>query len=236
MKKILSKKEIAIKVYKNLMGVLKKRRLYHLFRCSMGVDNPNTINYPRFMGRDKYYMPSHRYDNPFLMVRNYLEAVRILTDMVQIDDESLNKDSKVQMLIVNYINNLLHYCLECYISDFIELEEVGKNTFEITCKDIFGDGFVDESEKEIPDNELKMLQAQREFMMSEKGRGIRPNELMNHNSFIEFLKRKKLINVGLTPHTDDNWENAFLRGIRSLDGDEESMYTYDGIDFYGLHY
>ena len=89
-----------------------------------------------------------------------------------------------------------------------------------------------------------MLQAQREFMMSEKGRGIRPNELMNHNSFIEFLKRKKLINVGLTPHTDDNWENAPLRMIdgrttnlwRSLDEDEERMDTYDSIDFYGLHY
>ena len=45
------------------------------------------------------------------------------------------------------MNALIHYCLEIYIckKHIVKIEDIGRETFEMSCKKIFGDDFKDET-------------------------------------------------------------------------------------------
>jgi len=198
MKNKMKNEDIALLTFKNLMMVLKNKKLYPLFRCTVGVHARKAISYSNWahLNDECWYRMQRMMDSKrssFTNVDNYKQIVEVMTEMCHVDGEFPKENSKIQMLITQHINNLLHCSLEGIIGDFMTLETIGKETFDATCKAIFGNDFVDETEKEIPDEARRFIEAQREFMMSDKGRGIRFGDLGNHKAFLEFMKRKRFM-------------------------------------------
>lgn len=208
MKKSINEKEIVLTVYKNLTRVLKNKKLYHIFRCAMGNGEGNlTIRYSSFypfyycdMNSAMAEPPGYTFfrertsENPFNKCRSVNDVLDKLLAMCEYELDS-SDDKKTQMRILHHINNLIHYCIENNVRDFRMLESIGKETFDMTCKNLFGDKFVDKTEEEIPEDARRIMEAQREFLTSDEGRGFRPQELGSNKKFLEFLKRKKLLNL-----------------------------------------
>lgn len=43
---------------------------------------------------------------------------------------------KKQMIVMDYVNALIHYCLEIYLckKHIVKIEDIGRETFEMSCK------------------------------------------------------------------------------------------------------
>lgn len=207
--------EIAFLTFRILMMVLKRKKLYQLFRCSVGGFSTKAISYVKWINyvnvglnlRHSLNKILDQSRNPFFKAENYKELVKILINTSSIEDLYVKDNSKIQLLVTQHTNNLLHCCVEGIVDDFVTLERIGKETFETTCKILLGDDFVDETDKEIPDEAKRFIEAQREFIMSEKGRGIRFEDLTAHKSFLDFMKRKR-ISLNLEHLTENDIANS----------------------------
>ncbi len=223
MKKSVNESDLVLMIYKNLTRTLKRNKVYHIFRSNVGNGHGNlTIRYSAFypffatlpsvdeksdIRRLIYFCKGE--SNPFNGTKNLKELLNKMLEVVGHNNGitiPLEDSKKLQMCVLQHINNLLHYCVESRILDFSLLGKMGKEAFDITCEQLFGDGFVDTTEEDLPDDEKKMMQAQMEFLTSDEGRGFRPEELGRNKKFFEFLKRKKLIFE--PPKENDGWLSA----------------------------
>jgi hypothetical protein len=142
-----------------------------------------------------YVRDAQQGDNPFCNAANREDIFKILKQLLG-EDNVITKDSskdvgKVQMRITQILNTLLHSCVERTVNNFLEIESIGQETFEMVCKEIYGDDFVDETEKNIPEEVKKLIHAQREYL--EHNGMVDPRNLTSDPCFIEFLKEKGVI-------------------------------------------
>ena len=142
-----------------------------------------------------YVRDAQQGDNPFCSAANREDIFKILKQLLG-EDNVITKDGikdmgKVQMRITQILNTLLHSCVERTVNNFLEIEGIGQETFEMVCKEIYGDDFVDETEKNIPEEAKKLIHAQREYL--EHNGMVDPRNLTSDPRFIEFLKNKGVI-------------------------------------------
>jgi hypothetical protein len=185
--------------------VLKNRKIYHRFRCFIGYggmgsktvyshDLTTTI-YSNMNSMQYYVAEAQNGDNPFCHTASTEDIFKVLT-MVVGDDNKITREncrdaSKVQMRIMQYLNTLLHSCVERIVGGFADVERIGQETFNMVCKEIYGDDFVDETEKNIPEEVKRLIDAQKEYL--ECNRMVDPRGLTIDPRFIEFLKEKGVI-------------------------------------------
>lgn len=199
-------------VFRCLCRVLKNRKIYHRFRCFIGICDKSiyshdltTSVYAMLECMQPYVREAQQGDNPFCNASNKEGIFYILRQLFgknnMITEENNGDIGKVQMRITQLLNALLHSCVEKTVGNFSEIERIGQETFDMVCKQIYGDGFVDETEKNIPDEVKKLINAQREYL---EGNGmVDPRRLTRDQRFIEFLKEKGVI--------DENDENGHRR-------------------------
>lgn len=195
--------------FKCLSRILKNWKLYPKFRCfvgngSLNRDMTSTI-YSNLKGVRRYVEIARKGkdNNPFYYTKTKEDIFRILNDMVKNEDGSAmkeNETAEIQMRLTQYINILLHHCLERVILDLNMIQNIGRETFEMACKILFGDDFVDETEKNIPDNIKKMMQAQNMFMRANNIED--PREILGNESFINSL-RECVERLQMTTRTND---------------------------------
>lgn len=154
MKEKLTKFDIALLTYRNLMSVLKENKLYVVFRVNVGKASGKTICYQYFIN------DAGRYDNTFRSVSNYIDAINIIVGMS--DGKELQSDKDIQLFVTNCTNTLIHNCIEPWVIHkklvkFSKLEDIGRETFDRTCKKIFGNDFVDETVDDIPMEARRMI-------------------------------------------------------------------------------
>jgi hypothetical protein len=195
-----SDRDLQILVFKYLCRVLKNKKIYHRFRCFIGYDMTDmTIGgmykhnfYPTFSCMKPIAdmaLDVGGSENPFFYastVKAVISAFEAILGKYDTIDEW--NDGKVQQRITQLINTLIHCCVEKTITDFHQLEDIGKETFDMVCRKIFGNNFVDETEKELPDNIKKILEAQRMFM--ENHDVDDPRRLFGNREFMNFLKQQ----------------------------------------------
>ena len=166
----LKNKDIQMLVVKHLTMVLKKRCHYFLFRCfvdhRMNDDGQKSTVYsldifPSF--RKKHRDVKFRDDNPFYYCPSADNMCDVLDTLDNFRQRRVKKDfsvgsdnAAIQEKVMKYLNILLHHCLERGLNDLDMVQEIGNEVFEATCKDIFGDDFVDETEK-VSEEARKML-------------------------------------------------------------------------------
>ena len=223
-------------VFRCLCRVLKNRKIYHRFRCFVGVCNRtiyshdlSTSIYTILKCMQPYVMDAQQGDNPFCSAANREDIFKILKQLLG-EDNVITKDNskdvgKVQMRITQILNTLLHSCVERTVNNFLEIESIGQETFEMVCKEIYGDDFVDETEKNIPEEVKKLIHAQREYL--EHNGVVDPRNLTSDPRFIEFLKDRGVIGengnrrrpMRMMPPTLDRLEDGSISQLYTTDYD-----------------
>ena len=86
-------------------------------------------------------------ENPFAKCNSRSEIIELLKTMKRKYPNEFGDVKKKQMVVMDYVNALIHYCLEIYIckKHIVKIEDIGRETFEMSCKKIFGDDFKDET-------------------------------------------------------------------------------------------
>ena len=192
-----SDRDLQILVFKYLCRVLKNRKIYHRFRCFIGHDMTAYGMYeynlysafPCMKPIADMASSMGTSENPFFNTSTMEAVISVYESMLgQYDTIDEWDDGKVQQRVTQLINTLMHCCVEKTITDFHQLEDIGKETFDMVCRKIFGNNFVDETEKELPDNIKKILEAQRMFM--ENHDVDDPRRLFGNREFMNFLKQQ----------------------------------------------
>lgn len=186
-----SDRDLQILVFKYLCRVLKNRKIYHRFRCFIGNGGRPCIFYSSFrcMKPITAVALSQTSENPFFHATTIGSVIAVFEAMLGKYDSIDEWDNgKVQSRITQLINTLIHCCVEKTITDFRQLEDIGRETFDMVCRKIFGNNFVDETEKGLPDNIKKILEAQRMFM--ENHNVDDPRHLFGNIEFMHFLKQQ----------------------------------------------
>ena len=197
-----SDRDLQILVFKYLCRVLKNKKIYHKFRCFIGHDM--IILSTNSHGMYKYNLYSTfpcmkpiadmassmgTSENPFFNASTVEAVISVFEAMFgKYDTIDEWDDRKVQSRVTQLINTLMHCCVEKTVKDFRQLEDIGRETFDMVCRKIFGSNFVDETEKELPDNIKKILEAQRMFM--ENHDVDDPRRLCGNREFMNFLKQQ----------------------------------------------
>jgi len=232
-----SDRDLQILVFKYLCRVLKNRKIYHRFRCFIGNGEGvvSIIKRPCFY--DLY--SSFQCMKPIVNValsqasENSFYRVTTMGGVITVFEAMLGKydtidewdNGQVQTRVTQLINTLIHCCVEKTVKDFRQLEDIGRETFDMVCRKIFGNNFVDETEKELPDNIKKILEAQRMFM--ENHDVDDPRRLFGNREFMNFLKQQGYLDdlkVGIEPpsryepRTTMDWNNPW---DDLFDGDDE---------------
>lgn len=193
-----SDRDLQILVFKYLCRVLKNRKIYHRFRCFIG----NGVSVVSITRRPCVYYSSFRCMQPIFGValsqasENPFFHATTMGSVITAFEAILGKydtidewdDGQVQSRVTQLINTLMHCCVEKTVKDFRQLEDIGRETFDMVCRKIFGNNFVDETEKELPDNIKKILEAQRMFM--ENHDVDDPRHLFGNREFMNFLKQQ----------------------------------------------
>lgn len=214
MEKELNDRVLMEMVFRCLCRVLKNKKIYHRFRCFVGHGiarksfghNGGTFNivtkiYDSMSSMQCYIMAAATSDNPFFKTSCKSELFNTLQGMLGADiitEENNGDANKVQTRVMQLLNTLLHCCVEKAVGEMSEVENIGRETFEMICKEIYGDDFVDETEKDIPEEMKKMIESRRRHF-----REI-PKDMVVNRDFLEFLLSK---GVKLSPSTD--WEDSF---------------------------
>lgn len=132
------------KIFRCLCRVLKNRKIYHRFRCFVGQNiRLNCI--------EKYV--THGNGSAFCFVYSQKEMLTLLTKhnhaKIDFDNENYVK-SRVTFLL----NQILRHSVEKFVGDLKKVDDIGRETFNMVCKDIYGDDFVEETIESLDDISL----------------------------------------------------------------------------------
>ena len=137
-----NEKQIEEIVLETLCRVCKENKIYSYLIFSISLNNyilSSISTYKSIMSSNK--------ENPFSRCNSKAEIIEILKTMKRNYPKDFSNDKKKQMMVMDYVNALIHYCLEIYIcrNPLVKIEDIGSETFEESCKKIFGDDFKDET-------------------------------------------------------------------------------------------
>ena len=129
-------------VFQTLCRVCKENKIYSYLICSVSLDN-----YILSSIRTYRNIMLYSQDNPFAKCNSRSEIIELLKTMKRKYPNEFGDVKKKQMVVMDYVNALIHYCLEIYIckKHIVKIEDIGRETFEMSCKKIFGDDFKDET-------------------------------------------------------------------------------------------
>lgn len=139
--------------------------MWHIFRCQVGIKHPNI--YKSMYSRKKIIR--YAKDNPCLYANGAEEIIKLMDGWYgrYNDISQLEEPKFVQHMIMSLVNTLLHFCVERGVEDMSIMETLGREAFEMSCKKILGDDFVDQTEgpQPRPDNlSLSMSKEQIEHL------------------------------------------------------------------------
>ena len=125
-------------VFQTLCRVCKENKIYSYLICSISLNNyilSSISTYRNIMLSNK--------ENPFSKCNSKTEFIELLKTMKRNYPKDFGDVRKKQMMVMDYVNALIHYCLERYIcrNNLVKIEDIGSETFETSCKKIFGDNF-----------------------------------------------------------------------------------------------
>ena len=137
-----NEKQIEEIVFETLCRVCKENKIYSYLICSVSLDN-----YILSSIRTYRNIMLYSQENPFAKCNSRSEIIELLKTMKRKYPNEFGDIKKKQMVVMDYVNALIHYCLEIYIckKHIVKIEDIGRETFEMSCKKIFGDDFKDET-------------------------------------------------------------------------------------------
>jgi len=142
---------------KCFIKVLKDMRYYHIFRCSVGHYNGGplgerlpvmfpVVDYPMIGAIKMFAVRSDPKNNRFYYNQSLSDTVLTLSHEIHFDSFFLkfeDKQEAIKMAVSAIINILLFQCLQQFLAS-VNIEEIGRSIYNLACKKILGDSFVEE--------------------------------------------------------------------------------------------
>ena len=213
--KTLNDKTLAQITYKCMCKVLRKEKMYCQFRCFVGGATSVYRNFSSFESYEKMAIKTSN-RNPFFRVRTlnefYCELINASGDSTKITNHNNNNAALVQERIMQFINLILHHSVELFINNFSALETIGQEAFNTTCRQIYGNDFVDETAK--GDGTLANLRDT--YEKYEKVIRLLPPEFRNIDTIRRLFEKNGEVSSYITNdaplsgnsvYVDGNWES-----------------------------
>ena len=219
-------------VLKNFITVMKKNGMYPMFRCVVGTNTKNVVSsiYKRMHSFEKFYKNQSK-ENVFANAGNIETFVKMMKETshggVNVEEYKVQAPAKLQQLIANTINMLLHIFVERNVRDIHVLENLGGQIFDMTCREVFGGEFEDMLPQPTPEME-KMRQMHE--MMSARGMKPTPEMIDEIHRMIAEGRLPQFPSVpapGQPMVNEEDWD--FLDDFLG-DEDEEDEEFYDEED------
>lgn len=174
---------IDIVVYQYLVRVLKNKRLYNLLRLNVGkkalnpiyIFSPNTFK--KMCDTNKFNK-----DNPFNNISSLDSVYKILKEQGHFKLNVNSNDEEIQQVVTDKVNFLIHCLIERGIGNIKELEVIGRETFNLVCRKIYGGDFTEITTNKKPSDRFV-----------EKVLSMR-NNFLSYEDFIEFVERNTIYN------------------------------------------
>ena len=176
-------------VYKNTIRVLREHKLYPIFRFFTDLPTNGPYYSLKLKGIVRLVNIAEKYkvDNPFHSAKTPDDIIKIMSHLESQfnrgEDSNMENPKTIQRLVMTHVNNLLHFCVERGVKDMGIMGVLGKEAYEMTCKSIIGDDFVDEMEERHPQVELPNLDG----MDDDERRRIIEMIMRHNNHDNEFL-------------------------------------------------
>ena len=203
-------------VFKTLCHVLVEKRLYHKFRCCIGHKNQCTELYLLLNNSYEFLSLVQRNgnrDNPFFNTTTREDVYELMGNIGHpIKPQKISDVAVIQNRVITLLNSLLHSCVEYTVKNIMEVEEIGRETFNLICEQIFGKDFVDETEKDVPENVKMMRQLQEEYS---KENGNADPKLIGFMEWISkhhqsvFGNNELILNTTTRNNDNVDWDDEF---------------------------
>ena len=209
----IKENEIRKLVFKTLCHVLVEKRLYHKFRCCIGHKNSCTTLYLLLNNSYEFLSLAQRMgkrDNPFLNTTTREDVYELMGNIGQpIKPQKISNTAIIQNRIITLLNSLLHSCVEYAVKNIMEVEEIGRETFNLVCEQIFGKDFVDETEKDVPEN-VKMVRKLQEEYAKENGNADNFMEWISRHHRNIFDNNELILNTTTRDNDIVDWDDEFV--------------------------
>lgn len=128
-------------MFKNIVRVLKEHKYYAMFMKIITYGTSSPYNYLVEL-KSSRKISSH-FSNSNCMENLCNKMYQYINHEITIDEKDARK---LQTAIAQYVNTLLHECVEPYLTKHINMEDLGRECFNTCCESIYGKGFKDETE------------------------------------------------------------------------------------------
>ncbi len=134
-------------MFKNIVRVLKEHKYYAMFMKIVTYGTSSPYNYLVEL-KSSRKISSH-FSNSNCMENLCNKMYQYINNEITIDEKDARK---LQTAIAQYVNTLLHECVEPYLTKHINMEDLGRECFNRCCESIYGKGFKDETEEDSLDS------------------------------------------------------------------------------------
>ena len=134
-------------VLKTLARTCKEKSIYPYIICSLCSSNSTLVG--RIISNIKSYSnirEINSHDSPLVKCKTQDDVITKLYELRHRNGEE-SQTRATQFRVMDDVNNSLRCCLERTMKSGINIEDIGREAFENTCKKIFGEGFKDETDQ-----------------------------------------------------------------------------------------
>lgn len=201
---------------KNLCRVLKNHKLFFNFRCTIGCHTMSLmgLGYMSPISRQSKVFQCQYDNNPFKKCK----TLKNILDVIGTHNHCplhLDNDASIQNRIVSTVNMLLHVLIERSVGQNIPLlEQIGEETFNAACNELFGSEFKDLT---VPEGvNMDVIRNINEALRRGEKPELSPEARQELDRFMQFVNQHR------DPHTPINFdEEGFDDGINWEDDDDD---------------
>jgi hypothetical protein len=131
-------------VLKNLSRVLKNRKLFASFRCTIGICQQSNMSFAYRLAKNAMARSfnANYENNPFKQCKSLKDLLDVVNNSVR-NPLDITDDASVQRRVIDTLNLLMHVLLERVVGDIRLIENIGEEVFNMTCEELFGNDFKD---------------------------------------------------------------------------------------------
>ena len=180
-------------VLKNLVRVLKNRKMFASFRCTIGINEKSNMSFVyRLVKTAMDHSIRANYEkNPFKKCKTIKDILDVVANSAHVPLDVTN-DASVQRRVIDSLNLLMHVLLERRIGDIRQLERIGEEAFNMTCEELFGKGFKDLTVP--PDVDMDIIRKVSEMMRNGDKIELTPEIKAQIEKFVNYTRQQSMQN------------------------------------------